>query len=89
MILSLAFAASSASAHTLSGTIFGGSNPLPNTIVTLLDNGTQAVLDTDTTDVNGDYSFTVSDGTYDLDVAPPGGSGYLESVVQGILVSGG
>ena len=48
VLFSMFVSGNSATAHTLSGTIFGGSDPLENVVVTLLDNGTQSILDTDT-----------------------------------------
>jgi hypothetical protein len=38
--------------------------------------------------VSGWYGFTLNDGTYNLSVTPPQGSGYSPSAVNGIAVSG-
>ena len=69
-----------ASAWTLSGTVYGGSNPLPDVAVTLIDANTLTQLDTTITDSGGLYSFAVNDGTYNLTITPPNGSGFSESV---------
>ena len=76
-------------AYTLSGIVYGGGNPLPNATVTLTNATTLIQLDTTTTDADGFYSFTVSDGSYNLNIIPPDGSGFIESVVNGVLVNGG
>ena len=78
-----------ASAHTLSGTIYGGADPLPNTVVTLTDSTTATQIGTDTTDASGLYSFTIDNGTYDLVVTPPTGSGFPESDVNDVVVLDG
>ena len=49
-------------AYTLSGTIYGGSNPLPNATVALTDAVTSTQLGSTTTDSSGVYSFSVSNG---------------------------
>ena len=77
----LAFSVSSALAYTLSGTIYGGSDPLEGATVTLLEAGTLIQLDTTVTGADGFYSFSVDDGTYNLTIS---GAGYEESVVNGI-----
>lgn len=62
---------SQAYALSLSGTVYGGSNPLPNSIVTLNDTSTGGLIGTVSTDSGGIYSFTsLSDGTYNLTVTP-------------------
>jgi hypothetical protein len=75
-------------AWTLSGTVYGSSNPLDSCSVTLTDVVTSAQVGTTTTNASGLYSFTVSDGSYNMTVTPQGGSGFSESVVNGIAVSG-
>jgi len=75
-------------AHTLGGTVYGGANPLPNATVKLLDSNTLSLLDTDTTDGSGQYSFTVGDDTYDIQVTAPVASGFADALVQNIVVSG-
>ena len=75
--------------YTLGGTIYGGSNPLPGTTVTLFEQASQTQLDSTVTDSNGVYFFSVGNGTYKLLVSPPSGSGLTDSVVNGIVVNGG
>ena len=75
-------------AYTLSGTIFGGSNPLPNATVNLVDTGSSSQVGTTTSDANGDYSFSVNDGNYNLQVLAPNGSGFGDSDVNNITVNG-
>ncbi|HXX80047.1 MAG TPA: carboxypeptidase-like regulatory domain-containing protein, partial [Thermodesulfovibrionales bacterium] len=67
---------SSSFAYTLSGTIYGGGNPLPNATVTVSDAVTSTQLATTVTNASGVYSFSVSNGTYNLLVTPPSGSGF-------------
>jgi hypothetical protein len=74
--------------YTLGGTVYGGSNPLPNATVTIYDAGNSAQLGSTTTDGAGHYSFDVSNGTYNLLVAPPTGLGLHDSVVNGVVVNG-
>jgi hypothetical protein len=75
-------------AYTLSGIIYGGSNPMPSATVNLYDasNGTQ--LQSTTTNSSGFYSFTVDNGTYNLLIVPPTGSGFDQAMVNGIPVNG-
>jgi hypothetical protein len=75
-------------AYTLSGIIYGGSNPMPNAAVNLYDAATGTQLQTTVTNSNGFYSFTVDNGTYNLLIVPPSGSGFDEAVVNGIPVNG-
>ena len=84
---------SQAYAFTLSGTVYESGNPtgnpLPNSAIVLNDAGSGSLVNTATTDVNGVYSFTsLSDGIYNMTVTPPSGSGYSDSVVNGISVNG-
>ena len=78
-----------AKAFTLSGTGYGGSSPLPDASVALNDANTGAYLGVSTTDTSGVYSFdTPTDGIYTITVTSPSGSGFGESVVNGIVISG-
>jgi len=76
-------------ASTLSGIVFGGSNPLGGAPITLTTVAIPSQVLTTTTDSSGQYSFTVSDGTYNMTISPPSGSIFSDSVVKGITVSGG
>jgi hypothetical protein len=75
-------------ANQLAGTVYGGSNPLSGATITLLDPATANHLASTTTDTNGGYAFSVNDGVYNLSVSPPAGSGFVDSAVNGIAVSG-
>ncbi|MBU1737076.1 MAG: fibronectin type III domain-containing protein [Proteobacteria bacterium] len=70
---------------SLSGTIFGGSNPAPGAAVDLIDTVSFDNIGTTVTDGNGWYSFAVSNGAYKLIV---NANGYEESVVNNIGISG-
>ena len=70
---------------TLSGTILVEVIPAVGATVTLNDANSSASLGSATTDTSGHYSFTVNDGSYKLTVSA---SGFDESVVNGITVSG-
>ncbi len=80
---------SQAAAFTLSGTVYGGSNPLPDATVSLKNADTGTQLGSSVTDVNGLYSFTVDNGTYNLGVVAPANSGFSDSVVNGVVINGG
>ena len=75
-------------AYTLSGTIFGGSNPLPNATVNLVDTGSSSQVGTTTSDANGDYSFTVNDGNYNLQVLTPNSNDFGDSNINPISIIG-
>jgi hypothetical protein len=75
-------------AWTLSGTVYGGSNPLAGATVTLKNAATSAQVGTTATNAGGVYSFTVPDASYNLTITPSGAGGFSESVVNGITVSG-
>jgi hypothetical protein len=88
LLLATLLLAQESFALTLSGTVYGGSNPLASATITLNDAGTSAPVGTSTTNADGVFSFTVSDGSYNMTVTPPNGSGYAVSVVNGIVVGG-
>ena len=75
-------------AWTISGTVTGGNALLLNAAVTLNSVATSTQVGTTTTNSSGFYSFTVADGIYNLIVVPQSNSGFSESVVNGISVSG-
>ncbi len=81
--------ASASLAWTISGTIYGGSHPLPGAAVTAFDTSDGSEVATSTTNGSGNYSLTVGDGTYNLLIEPPSSSGYANSPVNGVVVSGG
>ncbi len=74
-------------AYQLKGTIYGGSNPLPNAKVDLINASTFSNLSSTTSNSGGGYGFSVSNGTYNLNVSPPTASGFSQSIVSGIAVS--
>ncbi len=77
-----------ASALTLSGTIYGDSDPLENAVVTLMD-GSQNELPTTTSAANGAYDFSgLADESYKLTVTPPDGSAYGPSPMESITPAG-
>lgn len=89
LLLLILTSTSAAFAHTLSGTVYGGSAPLPDATVLLSNHNTENPLGSTVTDASGDYQFVVDDGVYDLDVQPPAGSIFGDAVVESIGVSGG
>ena len=75
-------------AWTISGTIYNGSNPLPDAKVTAYNATDQSEVGSNSTDASGHYSITVSNGSYNLSIAPSLASGLANSVVNGIAVTG-
>ena len=75
-------------ALTLSGVVYGGSAPLKDASVILVDSSSGSLLNSTITDSAGEYSFAVNDGTYNLNTQAPSGSIYGNSVVNSILVNG-
>ena len=74
-------------ALTLSGTVSGGSFPMANAVVSLHDATSSSKVFEVATNAQGQYSFAVTEGTYNLVIAPPAGSGYASSVVNGVAVT--
>ncbi len=79
---------SSASAYTLSGTVYGGSVALPAAVVTVMNAATAVQLAQTTTDAQGRYSVTLASDTYKLTVTPPTGAGFQQSINNQITVAG-
>lgn len=75
-------------AWSISGTIYGGSSPLANATITLSDAATSTPAGSTSADAGGKYSLAVSDGSFNLTIVPPDGSGFGTSLVNGIAVSG-
>jgi hypothetical protein len=88
ILIFLFLGVNAAYAYTLSGIIYGGSNPMPNATVNLYDASTGNQLQSTVTNSSGFYSFTVDNGTYNLIITPPPSSGFGESKVNGIPVNG-
>ena len=80
--------ATTSQAAVLSGTVYGGTSPLLNTLVEVLPDGTTTAITTTSTATTGRYSFSLPDGTYDLRVTPPPASGYLQGTFQNIVING-
>jgi hypothetical protein len=76
-----------AQTHTLSGVVYGGGSPLPNTLVEALTNGTTTVVAQNITTAQGQYSIGLASGTYDLRVTPPAGSEFGQEIVQDVEVT--
>lgn len=77
-----------AQTFTLSGTVYGGGSPLPNTTVEALNDGTTVVAAQTTSNGAGAYALQLPNGTYDLRVTPPSGSGFGQETIQNIAISG-
>ncbi|MCB2154830.1 fibronectin type III domain-containing protein [bacterium] len=88
LVILISIVATAGFAHTLSGIVYGGPSPMENATVSLLDPSTMDTLDSTTTNASGFYALSVGDGTYNLRVSPPTGSGYFESDVNDIVVDG-
>jgi hypothetical protein len=73
---------------TLSGIVYGGATPLPNTRVEALAYNTTTVVATSTTDSQGRYSLQLASDTYDLRVTPPSVSPYAPDMVRNFAISG-
>ena len=78
----------SAGPHQLTGTVFGGGSAMPGTVVDALADGTTTVVASSTADGGGGYALSLEDGTYDLRVAPPGGSGFGPQTLQNVTLAG-
>ena len=73
--------------YTLSGTVYGGSNPLANAVVKAVLSSDKSDAGQTTTDSSGHYSLNIGNGTYILLITPPVGSGFASAPVNGIVVS--
>ncbi|WP_459866491.1 fibronectin type III domain-containing protein, partial [Endothiovibrio diazotrophicus] len=76
-------------AHTLSGTVFGGAQALPEAQVEVRDATSGSLVATVTTGGDGGYAVTGLVGSYRLTVVPPAGSAYQASQVDAVAVSDG
>ena len=79
---------SQAYALTLSGTVYGGGNPMPNAAISLTDQSTGNSISNVITGVGGTYILNVSDGVFTITITPPAGSGFDESNINDIAISG-
>ncbi|TGU74432.1 hypothetical protein E4633_02920 [Geomonas terrae] len=76
-------------AWTVAGTVYGGSAPLEGVTVTAFKASDQSEAGKSTTGTGGGYSIALENGTYNLTIAPPLSSNLGNSVVNGVVVSGG
>lgn len=77
-----------ADAFTLSGKVTDqNSTPIQNTTVSAIDIPSQTTIVSATTDVNGNYSFTISGGTYDIKAIPPSSSNLQTATVSNQTIS--
>ncbi|MBT0665883.1 hypothetical protein KI809_16355 [Geobacter pelophilus] len=74
-------------AYTVSGIIYGGSAPLPEASIIIVDSLTLSPIKSVTSDSKGYYSGTVEKGKYNLEITPPTDSEHAVSYVNGIEVS--
>jgi hypothetical protein len=74
--------------RTLSGTVFGGGVGLGGALVEAMENGTTVVVASAVTDAAGGYSLALVDGTFDITVTPPSGSGFGANVEQDVVLDG-
>jgi len=66
-----------AATFQLSGRVTDQSgDPLAGSLIEVIDPGTGSVVASATTDGSGNYSMPVSEGTYNIQVIPPTGSGF-------------
>ena len=85
VVLILCFS-NSVSAAILSGTVYLSGDPLPNTTLNLIDNGSEALLDTVVTDGFGSYRFTLENGNYRIGLAPPVNLGLSNTIIEDVLI---
>ncbi|HKY36559.1 MAG TPA: fibronectin type III domain-containing protein [Polyangiaceae bacterium] len=74
--------------RSLSGTVFGGGAGLGGVVVEAVENGTTAVVASAVTDSAGSYALALADGTFDITVTPPSGSGFGVHVEQDVVLAG-
>src|SRR3989344_2525727 len=81
--------ANQALAHTLSGNVSEASGTdIVGAVVDVIDTTTSNNIGSDTTDSSGNYSVEVNSGTYDIEVTPPGGSGFGSAIAPSRTISG-
>ena len=78
----------SAATYTLSGRVTNQSGtPLDAVTIEVLDPGTGTIVASAATDATGNYTLTIDEGTYDMRVVPPAGSGFAESLSPGQIIN--
>ncbi|MCB0163842.1 MAG: carboxypeptidase regulatory-like domain-containing protein, partial [Anaerolineae bacterium] len=78
-----------AATFQLSGRVTNQSgSPVAGAEVAVIDPATSTTVTSATSDANGNYAITVDEGTYDIKVTPPTGSGFGESVSPGQVIGG-
>lgn len=78
-----------ASAYTLSGNVSDSTGAdIAGATISITDSVTGAAAGTTTSDnTNGNYSLTVVEGTYDVQVTPPAGSSYSSVIARSQLIT--
>lgn len=72
----------------VTGTTFDNKNdPVAHTTITVMDDTTQKIITTTTSDQNGYYSLFVPKGTYDININPPFGSNLKPTMNSHILIT--
>jgi hypothetical protein len=79
---------SSAQLYVVSGEVTSSStgDPVENVYVQAYYNGDPVSGASDYTDIDGQYSFEIISGTYDIDFQPPPESGLRSKLVEGVVV---
>lgn len=88
LLLALLALSAAAEARLISGVVFGNGTPLGGAVIELLLAADGSSIAVATTGSDGGYSVAAADGTYDLLVTPPAGSGFDAARVNGIQVAG-
>src|SRR5215212_9410648 len=78
-----------AATFQLSGRVTNQSgNPLVGSTVEVMTPGTGSVVASATTNTSGNYAVSVAEGTYDVRVTPPAGSGFGSAVALNRAITG-
>ena len=86
LVISIGFLSSNASALTLSGTIYGGSDPLQGASISVINSASSRVQDSQLSNANGEYVFSLEAGNYSLEITPPSESLYGSATVSNITL---
>ena len=86
LVFSIGLFSSNANALTLSGTVYGGSDPLQGALINVFNATTSQAQDNQLSDATGQYAFTLDPGSYSLEITPPEGSVYGVATVSNITL---